>query len=125
MKDTKKIYYTSQVLEITDLKIDDLKDIEDEGLIEIRIENNVRYFLDEDIEKLKLIKLLKDEFEINLPGIDVILHLRDKLIELQENFFELIKTIKDEIKKEKKYIMEKEPDDIMVKSKGDIEPFKE
>ena len=120
----KKIYYIEQVIELTDLNENEIKEIEDEGLIEKREENNVRFFYDEDIEKLQLIKRLKDELEINLAGIDVILNMREKLIELQENFIDFIQIIKEELKKDKNYLMNKSPDDIMLKTHGKIEPFK-
>ena len=120
----KKIYYIEQVIELTDLNENEIKEIEDEGLIEKREENNVRYFYDEDVERLQLIKRLKDELEINLAGIDVILNMRKKLIELQENFIDFIQIIKEELKKDKNYLMDKSPDDIMIKTQGKIEPFK-
>ena len=125
MTKTKKIYYLDQIIKITNFTEEELKRIEDEGLIEIRIENNVRYFLDEDLEKLRFIKMLMDEFEINLPGIDVILHMRQKMIELQNNFIEFIENLKKELYSQKQYVMNKQPDDVMVKKKGDIEPFEE
>lgn len=124
MVKTKKIYYIEQVIELTDLNENEIKEIEDEGLIEKREENNVRYFYDEDVERLQLIKRLKDELEINLAGIDVILNMRKKLIELQENFIDFIQIIKEELKKDKNYLMDKSPDDIMIKTQGKIEPFK-
>ncbi len=120
----KKIYYIEQVLEETSITEEELKLIEEEGLIEVRIENNVRYFFDEDIERLKLIKRLKDELDINLPGIDVILNLRNKIIEMQNNFLSFIQMLKKELENEKKYLMEKQPDDILLKKDGKIEPFK-
>ena len=124
MVKTKKIYYIEQVIELTDLNENEIKEIEDEGLIEKREENNVRYFYDEDVERLQLIKRLKDELEINLAGIDVILNMREKLIELQENFIDFIQLIKEELKKDKNYLMNRSPDDIMLKTQGKIEPFK-
>ncbi len=124
MKKYKKIYYIHQVIEETNLNENELKEIEKEGLIEIRIENETRYFYDEDVEKLKLIKRLKDDLELNLAGIDVVLNMREKLIELQENFREFIETLKEELKSQKKYLMYKEPDNIMVKKTGHIEQFK-
>ncbi len=124
MKKYKKIYYIHQVIEETNLDENELKEIEKEGLIEIRIENETRYFYDEDVEKLKLIKRLKDDLELNLAGIDVVLNMREKLIELQENFREFIETLKEELKSQKKYLMYKEPDNIMVKKTGHIEQFK-
>ena len=124
MKRVKKIYYIQQVIEKTKLKEDEIKRIEDEGLIEIRVENNVRYFIDEDVEKLILIKRLMDDLDLNLAGIDVVLNMREKLIKLQENFINFIATLKEELKKEKGSLMNKGPDDIMVKKTGHIEPFK-
>ncbi len=124
MRKIKKIYYINQVIEKTQLNADEIKKIEEEGLIEIRIENDTRYFLEEDVEKLMLIKRLQDDLDLNLAGIDVVLNMREKIIELQENFINFISTLKEELKKEKRYLMNKEPDDIMIKKSGHIEPFK-
>ncbi len=104
MKNIKKIYYIHQVIEETNLDEDEIKEIENEGLIEIRIENETRYFYDEDVERLKLIKRLKDDLELNLAGIDVVLNMREKLIELQENFMEFIENLKEELKSQKKIL---------------------
>jgi len=125
MTKTKRIYYLEQIIRETNLTEEEIKNIEDEGLIEIRIENNVRYFIDEDLERLKFIKMLMDEFEINLPGIDVILHMREKMIELQNNFIEFIENLKKELYSQNQYLMNKQPDDVMIKKRGDIKPFEE
>jgi len=125
MRDTKKIYYIQQVIEKTNLREDEIKKIEEEGLIEIRIKNDIRFFLDEDVEKLKLIKRLRDDLELDFAGIDVVLNMREKLISLQENFINFINILKEELKREKGNLMNKEPDNIMLKRNGKIEPFKE
>ena len=124
MKKVKKIYYINQVIEKTNLNEEQIKRIEEEGLIDIRVENNIRYFIEEDVEKLILIKRLMDDLELNLAGIDVVLNMRNKLIELQENFLNFIEQLKEEIKKEKGLLMNKKHDDIMLKKTGNIEPFK-
>ena len=94
---TKQIYYLKQILSNTDLKEEDISIFQEEGLIDVRIKDDERYFFDEDIEKIKIIKRLRDDLGVNLEGIDVILHMRNKIIAMQDNFLDFIDEIKREI----------------------------
>ncbi len=110
---TKKIYYMEQILSKTSLKEKDIDMFQEEGLIEVRIKEQRRYFLDEDLEKLQIIKRLKDDLGVNLEGIDVILHMRNRIISMQENFLDFIDEIKKEIDSMKKPLKIKEDNDII------------
>jgi MerR family transcriptional regulator/heat shock protein HspR len=110
---TKKIFYLKQVLEKIPLSENDIKIFEEEGLLEIRIENNRRFFLEDDLERLEIIRRLRDELGVNIEGIDVILHMRNRIISMQENFLEFIDQIKQEIEQMKGPLQLKDKDDIM------------
>jgi MerR family transcriptional regulator/heat shock protein HspR len=48
-----------------------------------RTPGNVRRFTDEDIERIRFIKRLVDDLGVNLAGVEVILHMRQQLLEAQ------------------------------------------
>lgn len=48
-----------------------------------RSKGNIRLFSDADIEQIRFIKRLVDDLGVNLAGVEVIMHLRNQLIETQ------------------------------------------
>lgn len=50
----------------------------------------------EDAERLRLVQLLTQEMDVNLPGVEVILHMREDMMAMQKQFAEIL----DEIAKE-------------------------
>jgi len=40
----------------------------------------------EEVEKLRLAKVLMEEMEVNVPGVEVVLHMRQKMIEMRRQF---------------------------------------
>ena len=45
---------------------------------------NIRRFSDDDVEQIRFIKRLIDDLGVNLAGVEVILHMRRQMVELQE-----------------------------------------
>lgn len=84
------------------LEIDDelLATLSREGLVE------VKNTLDEEpvvspseAERLRVIMLLMREMDVNLPGVEVILHMRDDLFSMQSQFDEILRTLVEELRK--------------------------
>ncbi len=48
-----------------------------------RTAGNVRRYSDADVERVRFIKRLIDDLGVNLAGVEVILHLRQQLLEAQ------------------------------------------
>jgi len=48
-----------------------------------RTPGNVRRFSDDDVEQIRFIKRLIDDLGVNLAGVEVILHLRQQLLDAQ------------------------------------------
>ncbi len=63
-----------------------------EGLVEPQKRGQRYLFAEEDLQKLLLIRRLRDDLGVNLAGIDIILQLLDRLRELQEELDRLRKT---------------------------------
>ena len=57
-----------------------------------RSQGNIRLFSPDDIEQIRFIKRLTDDLGVNLAGVEVILHMRQQLLEAQRQLAEL-KTI--------------------------------
>jgi MerR family transcriptional regulator, heat shock protein HspR len=62
-----------------------------------------RLFSDDEIEKLRLAKILTEEMDVNLPGVDVILHMRQNMFDMRKQFDDILKDMalhmRDMIKK--------------------------
>ena len=48
-----------------------------------RSAGNIRRFTDDDVEQIRFIKRLVDDLGVNLAGVEVILHMRQQLLDMQ------------------------------------------
>lgn len=81
-----KQFYTIKIAaELCGMHEQSLRMYERRGLIAPqRSAGNFRRFSDEDVEQIRFIKRLVDDLGVNLAGVEVILHLRQQLIEAQQ-----------------------------------------
>lgn len=49
-----------------------------------RTPGNIRRFTDDDLNQIRFIKRLMDDLGVNLAGVEVILHMRQQLLEAQQ-----------------------------------------
>lgn len=79
-------YYTIKVAaELCGLHEQSLRMYERRGLIAPRrSRGNIRRFSDADVERIRFIKRLVDELGVNLAAVEVILHMREQLLEAQQ-----------------------------------------
>lgn len=52
-----------------------------------------------DAERLRVIVLLMREMDVNLAGVEVILHMRDDLLSMHRQFDEILHTLIEELRK--------------------------
>ncbi len=55
-----------------------------------RSQGNIRLYSDEDIEQICFIKRLVDDLGVNLAGVEVIIRMRQQLIEAQSRLEQLM-----------------------------------
>ena len=88
--ETEPRYVISIAAKMLDMHTYTLRYYERVGIIEPgRSRGNVRLYSDRDIATLKRVKSMVDEMGINLPGVEVILRMMQRVGELQN---ELIQT---------------------------------
>ncbi len=74
--------------------------LEREGLIDVkRTLDDVPVLSAAGVERVRFITFLTEELEVNLPGAEVILHMREDMIAMQRQFEEILASVVDELKR--------------------------
>ena len=72
----------------------------EEGLIEVkRTADDERVVSADDAERLRLIAILTRDMDVNLAGVEVILHMRDDLRAMQRQFDEILHGLVEELRR--------------------------
>src|SRR5262245_40694945 len=96
-KKGKAAYMISAVAETYDIHPQTLRLYEREGLLKpSRSEGNTRLYTDEDLERLELILNLTRDLGVNLAGVEVILNMRQRFEEMQQEIQEFIEYVEGE-----------------------------
>jgi MerR family transcriptional regulator/heat shock protein HspR len=99
-----KTYTISAVAELYDIHPQTLRLYEREGLLApSRSVGNTRLYEDSDLERLEIILSLTRELGVNLAGVEIILNMRAKMDQMQqefERFFEYLKSHANEFSRQ-------------------------
>jgi MerR family transcriptional regulator/heat shock protein HspR len=52
----------------------------------------------EDAERVRVARLLTGELDVNLPGVEVIMHMRDSMQEMQQQFSDILDALVQEMR---------------------------
>jgi MerR family transcriptional regulator, heat shock protein HspR len=97
-KRAKAGYMISAVAEIYKLHPQTLRLYERAGLLKpSRSQGNTRLYTDQDLERLEVILTLTRELGVNLAGIEVILNMRDKMADMQQQMESFITFVRGEL----------------------------
>lgn len=85
---TKEFWTLTEVVELFEVERRFIEDLEEEEVVcpVYRDDPPVKQFSKRDLEKLRLAKILVEEMGVNLPGVDVILRMRQNMIEMRSQF---------------------------------------
>src|SRR2546425_10870377 len=91
-------YMISAVAELYNLHPQTLRLYERVGLLKpSRSEGNTRLYTDADLERLEVILTLTREMGVNLAGIEIILNMREKMIEMEKQMGEFAQVVQQEL----------------------------
>lgn len=97
-KRSKAAYMISAVAQQYELHPQTLRLYEREGLLKpSRSDGNTRLYTDEDLERLEVILQLTRELGVNLAGVEIILNMREKMSEMQNQIEQFVKTLNQEL----------------------------
>jgi len=95
---SKAAYMISAIAEQYEIHPQTLRLYEREGLLKpSRSEGNTRLYTAEDIERLEVILHLTRDLGVNLAGVEIILNMREKMGEMQNQIQEFIATLNREL----------------------------
>lgn len=90
-------YHISAVARMYNIHPQTLRLYEREGLLKpSRSEGNTRLYTEEDLRRLEIILNLIRDLGVNLAGVEVILNMREKMKQIENQVNELLDYIKEE-----------------------------
>jgi MerR family transcriptional regulator/heat shock protein HspR len=97
-KRAKAGYMISAVAELYKLHPQTLRLYERVGLLKpSRSQGNTRLYTDTDLERLDVILTLARDMGVNLAGIEIILNMREKMIEMERQMGEFAHVVQQEL----------------------------
>jgi MerR family transcriptional regulator/heat shock protein HspR len=97
-KRAKAGYMISAVAELYKLHPQTLRLYERVGLLKpSRSQGNTRLYTDEDLERLDVILTLARDMGVNLAGIEIILNMREKMVEMEKQMGEFAQVVQQEL----------------------------
>jgi MerR family transcriptional regulator/heat shock protein HspR len=91
-------YMISSVAELYKLHPQTLRLYERVGLLKpSRSQGNTRLYTDEDLERLEVILTLARDMGVNLAGIEIILNMREKMVEMERQMNEFATVVQQEL----------------------------
>lgn len=125
-KKAKVGYMISAVAERYGLHPQTLRLYEREGLLTpSRSEGNTRLYTEEDLERLELILNMTRELGVNLAGIEVILNMREKMEQLQEEMEEFVEFVNQELERMRDRAMQERFRTALVRVGPRVRPARE
>ncbi len=95
LRDKEPRYVISVAARMLDVQTYTLRYYERVGIIEpLRSRGNIRLYSDRDIALLQRVKTLVDDMGVNLPGVEVILRMMQRVSELQNELEEAQEALK-------------------------------
>jgi len=89
-RDLEPKYVISVAARIVGIETHTLRYYERVGLVQpFRSGGNIRYYSEEDIERLRHVKRLMKELGINLAGVEVVLRMGEKMAAMQRRIQEM------------------------------------
>jgi len=91
-------YMISAVAELYKLHPQTLRLYERVGLLKpSRSDCNTRLYTDSDLERLEVIITLARDMGVNLAGIEIILNMREKMVEMEKQMTEFASVVQQEL----------------------------
>lgn len=96
----KELWTVAEVLEFFQVGEGLLRDLEEEEIICPACNRGLpnRLFDITELEKLRIAKLLMDEMDVNLSGVEVILQMRQRMIEMRRQFDAILEDLAQQVR---------------------------
>jgi MerR family transcriptional regulator, heat shock protein HspR len=96
---TRKYLRVSEVIEICNVPEEFIDTLEREHIIEPIMRRRLKVYPRDQVERVRVAHVLIQEMGVNLEGAEVALHMREQMIAMQRQFNELLRLLKQQLKK--------------------------
>jgi len=97
-KRARAAYMISAVAELYKIHPQTLRLYERQGLLKpSRSQGNTRLYTDADLERLEVILNLARDMGVNLAGIEIVLNMREKMMEMERQMQDFIEFVREEL----------------------------
>jgi len=98
----KKFWTISEVIEIFEVERRLLSDLEEEDILCscVSEEATERGYRSEEMDTLRLVKILMDDLDVNLSGVDIILRMRRQMIDMRQQFDAILEDLAEKLREE-------------------------
>ena len=97
---SQRYYYREQIVELFDCDEEFLDKLEAEELVcPVKVDSEKeRVFPEDQVERIRVINNLVRDLEVNLPGAEVILEMRENMMRMQERFDRILQALLEEFR---------------------------
>jgi MerR family transcriptional regulator/heat shock protein HspR len=96
-EDPKKFYHISAVAQMYDIHPQTLRLYEREGLLKpSRSDGNTRLYSEDDLRQLEFILSLTRELGVNLAGVEVVINMKQRMLQIEAEVNEFLDYIRRE-----------------------------
>lgn len=88
----KEFWTLTEVIEIFEIDEGFLSDLEEEEIVcpVFSQDSPRKLFSENDLAKLRLAKILSEEMGVNLPGVEIILRMRQMMFDMRSQFDDIL-----------------------------------
>ena len=92
---TKEYWTVSEVIEIFQMDENIISYLEEEEIVcpECFDAHPTKRFSAMELDKLRLVKVLMEDMDVNLPGVEVILRMRQNMLQMRKQFDDILEDL--------------------------------
>ncbi len=89
-----------EIVEVIEIDEALLSELEEEGIVcpTFAEKASIKHFSSTDVERMRLAKLLIEEMEVNLPGVEIVLRMRQNMIDMRKQFDSILEDLVRQVK---------------------------
>ena len=97
---TKEFWTSTEIIRIFQVEEHFISELEEYDIVcpTCAEDPQTRTFNAHDMEKLRIAKTLMEEMDVNLPGVEIILRMRQNMIAMREQFDDILEEVQRQFK---------------------------
>jgi MerR family transcriptional regulator/heat shock protein HspR len=95
----RRYFRITEVIKICGVDQKFVADLERERIVQPVMHRNLKFYAPDQVDRVRVARLLIEEMGVNMEGAEVALHMREQMIAMQRQFNELLRLLRQQLKK--------------------------